>query len=209
MRAPFLSFPAVTAFTAEPWFSPPLEFMSRAILVTGGAGFIGSMFVRQMVDDQAAAVINLDKLTYAGNLDSLEPVQDNPLHTFVQGDITDRALVERLLAEHRPAAIVHFAAESHVDRSIDGPRAFLDTNVVGTFELLQAARAYWEPLDAEAKEAFRFLHVSTDEVYGSLGAEGLFTETTPYDPHSPYSASKAASDHFAGRFTTRTGCRCW
>jgi dTDP-glucose 4,6-dehydratase len=168
----------------------------RTILVTGGAGFIGGGFVRQVVAARAARVVNLDKLTYAGNLDSLAAVRDDPLHTFEQGDIGDRALVTRLLHEHRPDAVVNFAAETHVDRSIDGPRAFLDTNVVGTFELLQAARAYWADLDGPRRDGFRFLHVSTDEVYGSLGPTGKFTESTPYAPNSPYSASKAASDHF-------------
>jgi dTDP-glucose 4,6-dehydratase len=165
-------------------------------LVTGGAGFIGGCFVRGAVRDKAARIVNLDKLTYAGNLDSLAPVAGDPLHQFVQGDIGDFALVRRLLAEHRPSAIVNFAAESHVDRSIDGPREFVQTNVVGTFELLWAALDYWRELDDAARAAFRFLHVSTDEVYGSLGETGKFTETTPYQPNSPYSASKAASDHF-------------
>jgi dTDP-glucose 4,6-dehydratase len=140
--------------------------------------------------------VNLDKLTYAGNLDSLESVADNSRYHFVHGDIGDRGLVASLLAEHRPSAIVNFAAESHVDRSIDGPSAFVQTNVVGTFELLEATREYWNALPASEKEAFRLLHVSTDEVYGSLGRDGKFTETTPYSPNSPYSASKAASDHF-------------
>lgn len=166
------------------------------ILVTGGAGFIGSCFVRGWIREQADAVVNLDKLTYAGNLDSLAQVADNPRHVMVEGDIADSALVVRLLNEHRPRAIVNFAAESHVDRSIDGPAEFLQTNVVGTFCLLEAARIYWASLPSTEKSAFRFLHVSTDEVYGSLGPTGLFTETTPYSPNSPYSASKAASDHF-------------
>ncbi len=174
--------------------------MLSTILVTGGAGFIGGCFVRQLINEQTVRVINLDKLTYAGNLDSLSAVLEHPRHTFVQGDITDSTLVSELLRAHRPSAIVHFAAESHVDRSIDGPRAFLETNVVGTFELLIAARRHWESLDGEPRQNFRFLHVSTDEVYGSLGPIGKFTETTPYDPHSPYSASKAASDHFVRAF---------
>lgn len=170
-------------------------------LVTGGAGFIGGCFVRLAVGEGTARVVNLDALTYAGNLDSLEPVAGNPNHTFVHGGIADRELVARLLGEHQPDAVVHFAAESHVDRSIDGPRVFLDTNVVGTFELLTEARRYWEGLDAARKDRFRFLHVSTDEVYGSLGpGDPPFTETTRYDPHSPYSASKAASDHFVRAF---------
>jgi dTDP-glucose 4,6-dehydratase len=174
--------------------------MSNALLVTGGAGFIGGCFVRQTLAAGAGPVVNLDALTYAGNLDSLSAVLDDPRHVFVQGDIRDGRLVARLLDEHRPRAIVHFAAESHVDRSIDGPRQFAETNVLGTVELLIAARAYWEGLEGGARDAFRFLHVSTDEVYGSLGPDGRFTETTPYDPHSPYSASKAASDHFVRAF---------
>jgi dTDP-glucose 4,6-dehydratase len=174
--------------------------MPKTLLVTGGAGFIGSGFVRQTIHQGADRVVNLDKLTYAGNLDSLEPVAGSDRHTFVAGDIADRTLVGQLLQSHQVDAIVHFAAESHVDRSIDGPRAFLETNAVGTFELLLAAREYWETLDPARREAFRFLHVSTDEVYGSLGPEGKFTETTPYDPHSPYSATKAASDHFVRAF---------
>jgi dTDP-glucose 4,6-dehydratase len=180
--------------------------MHGTILVTGGAGFIGGCFVRQWLGDpRRGRVVNLDKLTYAGNPDSLEPVADDPRHVFVRGDIGDRGLVGRLLAEHAPSAVVNFAAETHVDRSIDGPRAFLDTNVVGTFELLNAALEYWRGLDAGRREAFRFLHVSTDEVYGSLGPEGQFTESTAYDPHSPYSASKAASDHFVRAYHATYG----
>lgn len=174
--------------------------MIKTILVTGGAGFIGSCFVRQRIGEGRTRVVNLDKLTYAGNLDSLADVLDDPLHIFEHGDIADRILVERLLNDYQPEAIVHFAAESHVDRSIDGPRAFLETNVVGTFELLCAARTYFEGLDTVSRDAFRFVQVSTDEVYGSLGPTGRFTEETPYDPHSPYSASKAASDHFVRAF---------
>src|SRR5947209_10522065 len=150
-------------------------------------------------------VVNLDKLTYAGNLDSLESVKDDPRHVFIKGDIGDRELVGRLLREHRPSAVVNVAAETHVDRSIDGPRAFLEANVVGTFELLTAALGYWKGLEGPAREAFRFLHVSTDEVYGSLGPEGKFTEETRYDPHSPYSASKAASDHFVRAYRDTYG----
>ncbi|HUT93894.1 MAG TPA: dTDP-glucose 4,6-dehydratase [Thermoguttaceae bacterium] len=168
-----------------------------SILVTGGAGFIGSNFVRKWIEEETGTVVNLDKLTYAGNLDSLADVADNPLHRFVQGDICDGPLVSRLLAEHRVRAVVNFAAESHVDRSIDRPAAFVDTNVVGTFHLLEAARRYWNDLGEPERSAFRFLHVSTDEVYGSLGPVGLFTEKSPYAPNSPYSASKAAADHFA------------
>ena len=149
------------------------------ILVTGGAGFIGGCFVRQWIAEEQDAVVNLDKLTYAGNLDSLEPVGKNPRHKFVQGDIADQALINRLLAEHRPRAIVNFAAESHVDRSIDGPGAFVQTNVVGTFTLLDAARHYWKALPAEDAAKFRFLHVSTDEVYGSLGATGKAEKGQP------------------------------
>jgi dTDP-glucose 4,6-dehydratase len=167
------------------------------ILVTGGAGFIGSNFVRQWIAEETAGLVNLDKLTYAGNLDSLVSVADDPRYTFVEGDIGDGRLVRRLLAEHRPRAIVNFAAESHVDRSIDGPAAFVETNVVGTFRLLEAARDYFSTLEPADQQAFRFLHVSTDEVYGSLGREGKFTEASPYRPNSPYSASKASSDHLA------------
>ncbi|WP_374474133.1 dTDP-glucose 4,6-dehydratase [Arenimonas sp.] len=163
-------------------------------LVTGGAGFIGGNFVLDAVAS-GVRVVNLDALTYAGNRDTLASLEGNPNHVFVHGDIGDHALVARLLAEHRPQAVVNFAAESHVDRSIDGPAAFVQTNVVGTFQLLEAARAYFKGLDAAGQAAFRFLHVSTDEVYGSLGDEGKFTEETPYAPNSPYSASKAASDH--------------
>jgi dTDP-glucose 4,6-dehydratase len=167
-----------------------------AILVTGGAGFIGSHFVRQWLAEEKTPLVNLDKLTYAGNLDSLADVFHDPLHRFVQGDICDAPLLSRLLAEYRPRAVVHFAAESHVDRSIDGPAAFVQTNVVGTFRLLEAARLYWPGLPEAERSRFRFLHVSTDEVYGSLGATGKFSESSPYAPNSPYSASKAASDHF-------------
>lgn len=169
----------------------------QTILVTGGAGFIGSCFVRQCIAERAIRVVNLDKLTYAGNLDSLRSVEDDPRYVFVHGDVADRATVDRVMAEHEPTAIVHFAAESHVDRSIEGPEAFVRTNVQGTFELLDAARRYVERTSPDRRAAFRFLHVSTDEVYGSLGSSGRFTETSPYDPSSPYSASKAAADHFA------------
>ncbi|CAN7206354.1 dTDP-glucose 4,6-dehydratase [Pseudoxanthomonas sp. LjRoot143] len=168
-------------------------------LVTGGAGFIGGNFVLRAVA-QGVRVINLDALTYAGNLDTLASIQDNPLHVFAHGDIGDRDLVARLLVEHQPDAVVNFAAESHVDRSIDGPGAFIQTNVVGTLGLLESARDYWKALEGERRERFRFLHVSTDEVYGSLGDTGKFTETTPYAPNSPYSASKAASDHLVRAF---------
>jgi dTDP-glucose 4,6-dehydratase len=166
------------------------------ILVTGGAGFIGANFILDWLRLNDEPVINLDKLTYAGNMESLASVANDPRHVFVHGDIGDRVLVGRLLAEHRPRAIVNFAAESHVDRSIHGPEDFIQTNVVGTFHLLEAARGHWTALADAEKAAFRFLHVSTDEVYGSLGpGDAPFTETTPFAPNSPYSASKAASDH--------------
>ncbi|QMV75386.1 dTDP-glucose 4,6-dehydratase [Comamonas piscis] len=166
------------------------------ILVTGGAGFIGSNFVLDWLAGSDEPVVNLDKLTYAGNLHNLASLQGDSRHHFVQGDIGDRALLDQLLAEHQPRAIVHFAAESHVDRSIHGPEDFIQTNVVGTLRLLEAARAYWGGLTGERKDGFRFLHVSTDEVYGSLEKEDpAFTETHNFEPNSPYSASKAASDH--------------
>ena len=166
------------------------------ILVTGGAGFIGANFVLDWLATCDEPVLNLDALTYAGNLESLASLQGDPRHVFVHGDITDRALLDRLLAEHQPRAIVHFAAESHVDRSIHGPGDFIRTNVNGTFTLLEAARAPWLALEGDARAAFRFHHVSTDEVYGSLAPDApAFTETHPYEPNSPYSASKAASDH--------------
>ena len=166
------------------------------ILVTGGAGFIGANFVLDWIAETSEPVVNLDKLTYAGNLETLISLADDARHVFVQGDICDRALVDRLLAEHRPRAIVHFAAESHVDRSIHGPGEFMRTNVEGTFTLLEAARAYWGALEGEERSSYRFLHVSTDEVYGSLAPDApAFTEAHAYQPNSPYSASKAASDH--------------
>jgi dTDP-glucose 4,6-dehydratase len=165
------------------------------VLVTGGAGFIGSCFVRQVIAEQTVRIVNFDKLTYAGNLDSLASVAGNPRYAFIQGDIVDEAAVARAFAEYEPEAVVHFAAESHVDRSIDGPAEFIHTNVQGTFQMVDAARRYVARLPAQRRAAFRFLHVSTDEVYGSLGPTGRFTETTAYDPSSPYSASKAAADH--------------
>ena len=180
------------------------------ILVTGGAGFIGGNFVLDWLAGGDEPVVNLDKLTYAGNLQTLASVQDDPRHTFVQGDIGDQALVERLLAQHRPRAVINFAAESHVDRSIHGPGDFIETNIVGTYKLLEAVRGYWSELpkvvmDPRVKaeddrmataSSFRFLHVSTDEVYGSLAKDDpAFAETNRYEPNSPYSASKAASDH--------------
>ena len=167
---------------------------NKTLLITGGCGFIGSNLVRRALASRYS-VVNLDSLTYAGNLASLDDVARGPAYTFVHGDICDGPLVEQIFRRHRPHGVLHLAAESHVDRSIDGPEAFIQTNVVGTFRLLEAARAYWKGLRGEEKEHFRFIHVSTDEVYGSLGPEGAFTEETPYAPNSPYSASKAASDH--------------
>ena len=167
-----------------------------SILVTGGAGFIGSNFILDWLEAVGEPVLNLDALTYAGNLQNLAALQGDARHTFVHGDIGDRALVERLLAEHRPRAVLHFAAESHVDRSIHGPGEFMRTNVMGTFHLLEAVRGYWGALPDDQRSAFRFHHVSTDEVYGSLAPGApAFTENHPYEPNSPYSASKAASDH--------------
>ena len=166
------------------------------ILVTGGAGFIGANFVLDWLAEHDEPVLTLDKLTYAGNLENLASLEANGRHTFVQGDIGDAALLTRLLAQHQPRAVINFAAESHVDRSIHGPEDFIQTNIVGTFHLLEAVRAYWNGLMGDAKAAFRLLHVSTDEVYGSLNAtEPAFSETHRYEPNSPYSASKAASDH--------------
>ncbi|ANW88603.1 TPA: dTDP-glucose 4,6-dehydratase [Neisseria meningitidis] len=168
----------------------------KKILVTGGAGFIGSAVVRHIINDTQDAVVNVDKLTYAGNLESLESLANHPRYAFEQVDICDRAALDRVFAEHQPDAVMHLAAESHVDRSIDGPAAFIETNIVGTYTLLEAARAYWHDMPSEKKAAFRFHHISTDEVYGDLhGTDDLFTETTPYAPSSPYSASKASSDH--------------
>ena len=168
-------------------------------LVTGGAGFIGGNFVLTHAG-KSARIINLDALTYAGNRHTLSALENNPEHIFVHGEIGNRALVDALLREHQPSAILNFAAESHVDRSIDGPAAFIQTNVVGTLSLLEATLAYWRTLPSELAAEFRFLQVSTDEVYGSLGDTGKFTETTPYAPNSPYSASKAASDHLVRAF---------
>jgi dTDP-glucose 4,6-dehydratase len=172
----------------------------KTLLVTGGAGFIGGNFVLDLLAQGGYRIVNLDALTYAGNLDTLAPLAGHAGHVFVRGEIGERPVVKQLLAEHRPAGIVNFAAESHVDRSIDGPAAFVQTNVVGTLGLLQEALDYWRALPLGEQDAFRFLHVSTDEVYGSLGPVGKFTEETPYAPNSPYSASKAASDHLVRAF---------
>jgi len=167
-----------------------------SVLITGGAGFIGANFVLDWVANSDEKIVNLDKLTYAGNLESLASLKNNPQHVFVQGDIGDVALLPKLLAEHQPRAVLNFAAESHVDRSIHGPGEFIETNIVGTFRLLESVRGYWHGLSAEAQSQFRFLHVSTDEVYGSLAPQDpAFTEHHQYEPNSPYSASKAASDH--------------
>lgn len=165
------------------------------IIVTGGAGFIGSALCRYLIGSDAADVLNIDKLTYAANLDSLAPIADNPRYSFLKADICDRRAMDKAFTSYRPDAIIHLAAESHVDRSITGSSAFIETNINGTYTLLEAARSYWQSLPEASRKSFRFLHVSTDEVYGSLGDEGLFQESTPYDPSSPYSASKAASDH--------------
>jgi len=169
--------------------------MSKTIFITGGAGFIGSALVRYLIHETDNTVINFDKLTYAGNLESLKPIEDNERYHFEQGDICDRQMVSHLFEKYQPDYIMHLAAESHVDRSIDGPGEFIETNIVGTYELLEAARSYYLNLEADKKSVFRFHHISTDEVYGDLGETGLFTEETSYEPSSPYSASKAASDH--------------
>lgn len=167
------------------------------ILVTGGAGFIGSALIRYLISETGSQVLNLDKLTYAGNLASLKPIENSPNYAFVKADICDFELVKKTINEFVPNHIMHLAAESHVDRSITGAKDFIETNVIGSFNMLEAARQYWNNLEGNEKQNFRFLHVSTDEVYGSLGETGLFEEVTPYDPSSPYSASKAASDHLA------------
>jgi len=170
----------------------------QTLLVTGGAGFIGSNLVRHLLTATPHRVVNVDKLTYAGNLDSLTDVMPHPRHQFVRADIADAGALREIFRAHQPDAVLHLAAESHVDRSIDGPGEFIRTNIEGTFQLLQAARGHWQALPPDRRAAFRFLHVSTDEVFGALGPDDpAFCETTPYDPHSPYSASKAASDHLA------------
>ncbi len=169
-------------------------------LVTGGAGFIGANLVHRLLSRHDARVVVLDLLTYAGNLDNLTSVRDDPRFHFAHGDLADRTLLNHLLSEHRPDVVFNLAAETHVDRSIDGPRTFVRTNLVGTFELLDATRAYWLGLDADGRAAFRLLHVSTDEVYGSLGPDGLFSEASPYAPNSPYAATKAGADHLVRAF---------
>jgi len=165
------------------------------LIITGGAGFIGSALIRYLINTTNTVVMNVDKLTYAGNLDSLVSITDSPQYNFAQVDICDAKALQTIFTEFQPDAVMHLAAESHVDRSIDGPAEFINTNIVGTYTLLEATRNYWQTLTGTAKAEFRFQHISTDEVYGSLGAEGLFTESTPYQPNSPYSASKASSDH--------------
>ncbi len=186
--------------------------MMKRVIITGGAGFIGSAAVRMLVGE-GVEVLNIDKLTYAGNLSSVASVADCPNYRFLQADVCDAEAMGKAFAEFRPDGVLHLAAESHVDRSIDGPGLFLHTNIIGTYTLLEAARAYWATLEGEAKAAFRFLLISTDEVYGSLGPEGLFSETTNYDPRSPYSASKASADHLASAWfhtyglpTLKTNC---
>ena len=181
---------------------------ARTLLVTGGAGFIGSNFVHHCLRAGDDRVVVLDKLTYAGSLESLAEVTDDPRFEFVHGDIANAELVRDLIAAKRPDAVINFAAESHVDRSIDSPRPFVDTNIVGTFVLLETIRKFLPGLDSAARDRFRLLHVSTDEVYGSLGPEGAFSETTPYAPNSPYAASKAAADHLAHAYTGPTSFRC-
>ncbi len=175
-----------------------MDAVNKTVLVTGGAGFIGSALVRHLIQNTGWRVVNCDKLTYAGNLDSLIRVQKDPRYSFIELDIADGSALRRVFEDHQPSAVMHLAAESHVDRSIDSPGLFIQSNIVGTHILLQSTRVHWQSLTSSGKESFRFLHVSTDEVYGSLGpTDSAFKETTAYDPHSPYSASKAASDHLA------------
>ena len=169
--------------------------IEQTILITGGAGFIGSAVVRQYIEQTDCTVVNVDKLTYAGNLESLGPALDHPRHVFMQADITDRQTMDKIFHSYQPDAVIHLAAESHVDRSIEGPAEFIQTNILGTYTILEAARFYWTRLPEDRRSDFRFLHISTDEVFGSLEDKGLFSESTPYDPSSPYSASKASSDH--------------
>ena len=177
----------------------------KTYFVTGGAGFIGSNFILSLLPAENITVVNYDKLTYAGNLESLSSISTEPNYYFVEGDICDPTHVSKLLSKHEPDYIINFAAESHVDRSIDGPSEFIQTNIVGTFELIEAARSYWGTLGGEKKQGFRFLHVSTDEVFGSLGQDGYFTEETPYAPNSPYAASKASSDHLIRSYNRTFG----
>lgn len=167
----------------------------KTVMVTGGAGFIGSNLVRYIIKNTGWKVVNVDKLTYAGNLESLKDIEGDLRYNFEKADICDKEAIARIFAEYKPDAVMHLAAESHVDRSIDGPYEFINTNILGTYNLLENARSFWQDLEPEKKNAFRFLHISTDEVFGSLGPEGYFKEETPYDPSSPYSASKASSDH--------------
>jgi dTDP-glucose 4,6-dehydratase len=182
--------------------------MSKRIIVTGGAGFIGSALVRYLINDTDSHILNVDKLTYAGNLQSLVSIETNPRYEFVQGDICDAELLDKLFEQFQPDFVMHLAAESHVDRSIDGPSEFITTNIFGTYQLLEASRKYYSTLDNDKKSAFRFHHISTDEVYGDLEDDGLFTETTPYNPSSPYSASKASSDHLVRSWQRTYGLPC-
>ncbi|OQW93987.1 MAG: dTDP-glucose 4,6-dehydratase, partial [Beggiatoa sp. IS2] len=172
-----------------------MENIHLKLLVTGGAGFIGSAVIRYLIQETDTTIINVDKLTYAGNLESLTTVAHNPRYHFAAVDICNESAIRQVFAQYQPTALMHLAAESHVDRSIDGPADFINTNIFGTYTLLEVARSYWQNLDNQAKQQFRFHHISTDEVYGSLGKTELFTENSPYQPNSPYSASKAASDH--------------